>query len=410
MSSQDGPESSNRIAHSQQPALERMGSSSAIASAALKPPPVLGAPRKGSVSSQLRLMTRADSSQGNIANGGAYLRSNASQSSLAGHVPSLTHTTSDASDMSTSSACASRQHSSLFAGNGLSMHTAGTQLADVTMRTESGVITRSIKYMSLRLLVNRLASPEGNVDSDLMTDFLNSYRFFAHPIDVMRLIIARYLNCFATGAPGEDTEDSEVDDAEASAHDSDDKFLTINGWRDSPSNDASAGSGDRAGHPAGSKCEAKQASTRQLPPLARNDGAIIQLRVMNIVKYWIKFHPHDFRLHHRLTRLLLLFLSHIQKQPGRAEFVNAIRQKLSSGKLLAVEMPAFASSSFPPGTSLSTAVPSQASSMRNSGVRTPTLEHARSALDLRSAATHQGPPLGASALSRPEFALSELNS
>ncbi|KAJ2105176.1 hypothetical protein GGI16_002464 [Coemansia sp. S142-1] len=410
MSSQDGPESSNRIAHSQQPTLERMGSSSAIASAALKPPPVLGAPRKGSVSSQLRLMTRADSSQGNIANGGAYLRSNASQSSLAGHVPSLTHTTSDASDMSTSSACASRQHSSLFTGNGLSMHTAGTQLADVTMRTESGVITRSIKYMSLRLLVNRLASPEGNVDSDLMTDFLNSYRFFAHPIDVMRLIIARYLNCFATGAPGEDTEDSEVDDAEASAHDSDDKFLTINGWRDSPSNDASTGSGDRAGHPAGSKCEAKQASTRQLPPLARNDGAIIQLRVMNIVKYWIKFHPHDFRLHHRLTRLLLLFLSHIQKQPGRAEFVNAIRQKLSSGKLLAVEMPAFASSSFPPGTSLSTAVPSQAPSMRNSGVRTPTLEHARSALDLRSAATHQGPPLGASALSRPEFALSELNS
>ncbi|KAJ2757079.1 hypothetical protein GGI19_000320 [Coemansia pectinata] len=410
MSSQDGPESSNRITHSQQPTLERMGSSSAITSAALKPPPVLGAPRKGSVSSQLRLMTRADSSQGNIAGGGAYLRSNASQSSLAGHVPSLTHTTSDASDMSTSSACVSRQHSSLFASNGLSMHTAGTQLADVTMRTESGVITRSIKYMSLRLLVNRLASPEGNVDSDLMTDFLNSYRFFAHPIDVMRLIIARYLNCFATGAPGDDTEDSEVDDAEASAHDGDDKFLTINGWRDNPSNDVSASSGDRAGHPAGSKSEPKQASTRQLPPLARNDGAIIQLRVMNIVKYWIKFHPHDFRLHHRLTRLLLLFLSHIQKQPGRAEFVNAIRQKLSSGKLLAVEMPAFASSSFPPGTSLSTAVPSQASSMRNSGVRTPTLEHARSALDLRSAVTHHGPPLGASALSRPEFALSELNS
>ncbi|KAJ2062664.1 hypothetical protein GGI17_002272 [Coemansia sp. S146] len=410
MSSQDGPESSNRITHSQQAALERMGSSSAITSAALKPPPVLGAPRKGSVSSQLRLMTRADSSQGNIASGGAYLRSNASQSSLAGHVPSLTHTTSDASDMSTSSACVSRQHSSLFASNGLSMHTAGTQLADVTMRTESGVITRSIKYMSLRLLVNRLASPEGNVDSDLMTDFLNSYRFFAHPIDVMRLIVARYLNCFATGAPGDDTEDSEIDDAEASAHDGDDKFLTINGWRDNPSNDVSASSGDRAGHPAGSKSEPKQTSTRQLPPLARNDGAIIQLRVMNIVKYWIKFHPHDFRLHHRLTRLLLLFLSHIQKQPGRAEFVNATRQKLSSGKLLAVEMPAFASSSFPPGTPLSTAVPSQASSMRNSGVRTPTLEHARSALDLRSAVTHHGPPLGASALSRPEFALSELNS
>ncbi|KAJ2417174.1 hypothetical protein GGI10_000397 [Coemansia sp. RSA 2530] len=410
MSSQDGPEYSSRIAHSQLPTLERMASSSTIASAPLKPPAPLGAPRKGSVSSQLRLMTRADSSQGNGTSSGAYLRSNASQSSLAGHVPSLTHTTSDASDMSTSSACPSRQQSSLFSSNGLPMHAAGSQLAEVTMRTESGVITRSIKYMSLRLLVNRLASPEGNVDSDLMTDFLNSYRFFAHPIDVMRLIIARYLNCFATGVLGDDTEDSEVDDAEASAHDGDDKFLTINGWRDNHNNDASASSSDRAGHPTGSKGEPKQGSTRQLPPLARNDGAIIQLRVMNIVKYWIKFHPHDFRLHHRLTRLLLLFLSHIQKQPGRAEFVNAIRQKLSSGKLLAVEMPAFASSSFPPGTSLSTAVHSQAPSMRNSGVRTPTLEHARSALDLRSAATPNGPPLGASALSRPEFALSELPS
>ncbi|KAJ2832179.1 hypothetical protein FBU31_002129, partial [Coemansia sp. 'formosensis'] len=410
MSSQDGSEPSSRIAHSQQPTLERMGSSSTIASVALKPPPPLGAPRKGSVSSQLRLMTRADSSQGLSTSGGAYLRSNASQSSLAGHVPSLTHTTSDASDMSVSSAGAPRQQSSLFASNGLSMHAAGTQLAEVTMRTESGVITRSIKYMSLRLLVNRLASPEGNVDSDLMTDFLNSYRFFAHPIDVMRLIIARYLNCFATGAPGDDTEDSEADDAEVGTHDGDDRFLTINGWRDHTSNDNAAGSGDRAVPPAGPKGEAKQVSTRQLPPLARNDGAIIQLRVMNIVKYWIKFHPHDFRLHHRLTRLLLLFLSHIQKQPGRAEFVNAIRQKLSSGKLLAVEMPAFASNSFPPGTSLSTAVPSQASSMRNSGVRTPTLEHARSALDLRSAVAQNGPPLGASALSRPEFALSELHS
>ncbi|KAJ2746354.1 hypothetical protein GGI20_001414 [Coemansia sp. BCRC 34301] len=412
VSSQDGVESGSRAGHAQQPTLERMGSSSTIASVSLKPPPVLGAPRKGSVSSQLRLMTRADSSQAMSSGGnGSYLRSNASQSSLANHVPSLAHTTSDASDLSTSSVCAARQQPSVMASNGLSMHATGTQLADVTMRTESGVITRSIKCMSLRLLVNRLASPEGNADSDLMTDFLNSYRFFAHPIDVMRLIIARYLNCFATGTLGDDTDDSEVDDAESCVHDGDAKFLTINGWRDNAGSDAAVGSGDQSALPAGCKGDAKQAPSRQLPPLARNDGAIVQLRVMNIVKYWIKFHPHDFRLHHRLTRLLLLFLSHIQKQPGRAEFVNAIRQRLSSGKLLAVEMPAFASTHYPPGTSLSTAVSSQASSMRSSGVRTSTLEHTRSALDLRTATTQQhGQVLGSSALSRPEFTLSELRS
>ncbi|KAJ1802489.1 hypothetical protein LPJ56_007187, partial [Coemansia sp. RSA 2599] len=263
-------------------------------------------------------------------------------------------------------------------------------LIDVTMKTETGVITRSIKSISLRLLVNRLASPEGNVDSDLMTDFLNSYRFFAHPIDVMRLIIVRYLNCFVVEPTGDEIESSSDGDdstnrdssstSSSGCDDGDDKFLTINGWCK-----AAVESGDEA-PPSAAKAESKgtAAASRQLPPLSRNDGAIIQLRVMNIIKYWIKFHPHDFRLHHRLTRLLLLFLSHIQKQPGRADFVNSIRQKLSSGKLLAVEMPAFAGNAAVPGTAFSTAVHSQASSMRNSGVCTPNLESARSAIDLQS--------------------------
>ncbi|KAJ2006484.1 hypothetical protein GGI04_001864, partial [Coemansia thaxteri] len=412
---QDGSEHATRGANVQQHMLERMGSSSSVAGTGFKPPTMLGAPRKGSVSSQLRLMVRADSSQGSTGGSGAYLRSNPSQSSFvgySGHVPSLCHTQSDTSELSSSSSSATRQQASLFGPNNLPMHTAGHQLADVTMKTEVGLITRSIKCISLRLLVNRLASPEGNVDSDLLTDFLNSYRFFAHPIDVMRLIIVRYLNCFAASTSADETEDSESDDCNGSANDADPMFLTINGWRSSAKCDT-ASSSDQAAPLVGTKGaagDARPAPTRQLPPLARNDGAIIQLRVMNIVKYWIKFHPHDFRLHHRLTRLLLFFLSHIQKQPGRAEFVNAIRQKLSSGKLLAVEMPAFASTTIPIGTSPSTAVPSQSSSMRDSGVRTPTLEHTRSALDLRPSTTQSAFSQATSALSRPEFALSELSS
>ncbi|KAJ2773596.1 hypothetical protein IWQ56_000929 [Coemansia nantahalensis] len=120
---------------------------------------------------------------------------------------------------------------------------------------------------------------------------------------------------------------------------------------------------------------------------------------MNIIKYWIKFHPHDFRLHHRLTRLLLLFLSHIQKQPGRADFVHSIRQKLSSGKLLAVETPSFAGPAAAHSFAGTAAAPSQPSSLRNSALRAPVLESPRSAIDLRSADNAQqsgagdnGPP------------------
>ncbi|KAJ1934670.1 hypothetical protein FBU59_005628, partial [Linderina macrospora] len=87
----------------------------------------------------------------------------------------------------------------------------GSQLIEMSMKTESGTITRCVKSMSLRLLVNRLASPEGNVDSDLLTDFLNSYRFFAHPIDVMRLLIVRYLNCFAPYSSTQHADDGDDD-------------------------------------------------------------------------------------------------------------------------------------------------------------------------------------------------------
>ncbi|KAJ2081859.1 hypothetical protein H4R24_002016 [Coemansia sp. RSA 988] len=361
ISSQDGTDAAGGVGKGVAGTLERMGSSSALSSAASRPST---APRKGSVSSQLRLMVRAESS-GNIGSGAT--RSNASQSSLgttAQNMPSLGHSQSDVSDMSSCSTHASRQMSVQSASN-MHTHSSGHHLADVTMRTGSGTITRSIKSISLRLLVNRLASPEGNVDSDLLTDFLNAYRFFAHPIDVMRLIIIRYLNCFAANAGTEDADDSATEETE-------DKCLLINGWR----SNACKGAGDGVKQPA--------TSSRGLPPLGRNDGAIVQLRVMNIIKYWIKFHPHDFRLHHRLTRLLLLFLSHIQKQPGRADFVNSIRQKLSSGKLLALDTPSFAGPPAVANPAPPAAVPPQTSSLRSSETRAPTLEAARSAIDLCS--------------------------
>ncbi|KAJ1900457.1 hypothetical protein LPJ81_003939, partial [Coemansia sp. IMI 209127] len=358
-------------------------------------------------------MARPETSSGS---GGSYLSSSGSSNSALRHnvsysgfvvqqPPALPHSSSDANE-----SAGLRTPQSGSSAN-MQIHSFTNQLADVTMKTESGLITRSVKCVSLRVLVNRLASPEGNVDSDLMTDFLNSYRFFSHPIDVMRLIIVRYLNCFDNGTIGDEIESSDLDDA-----DSNSKYLTINGWQDIYSGNGASptgASGDIISNGKASNGDQKPVQpmtapvsdthSKQLPLLARNDGAIVQLRVMNIIKYWIKYHPHDFRLHHRLTRLLLLFLSHIQKQPGRADFVNAIRQKLSSGRLLAVEMPAFASSTAAPVTTQTTAVPSQASSIRSSCIPTPTAESARSAIDLQSSGYKQGGgPHTAPALAGPQ--------
>ncbi|KAJ2845386.1 hypothetical protein GGI22_006574, partial [Coemansia erecta] len=315
--------------------LERTGSSNTIAStASLKPQSSRGAGRKGSVSSQLRLMARPETSSGSggsYLNHGSALRHNVSYSGFAiQQQPALPHSSSDASEST-----GLRTPQSGSSAN-MQIHSSTNQLADVTMKTESGLITRSVKCVSLRVLVNRLASPEGNVDSDLMTDFLNSYRFFSHPIDVMRLIIVRYLNCFDNGTVGDEIESSDLDDADSNGE-SDSKYVTINGWRDIYNDNGASPAGAsediiRNGKASNGDQRPLQPMTapvsdtqpKQLPSLARNDGAIVQLRVMNIIKYWIKYHPHDFRLHHRLTRLLLLFLSHIQKQPGRADFVNAI--------------------------------------------------------------------------------------
>ncbi|KAJ1955712.1 hypothetical protein GGI12_005492, partial [Dipsacomyces acuminosporus] len=316
-----------------------------------------------------------------------FIKPASAQNSTSGCPPplSLQHTVSDMSDCSSTLGSATKQQQSVPS----TPTSTGFQLSDVSMRTESGMVTRSVKSMSLRLLVNRLASPEGNVDSELMTDFLNSYRFFAHPIDFMRLIIVRYLNCFSTDFPSDDTDASDADEADQDGAESDGDHLTINGWRNN-SDHASPG-----GRPASS-------ASRRLPSLANNESAIIQLRVMNIIKYWIKFHPHDFRLHHRLTRLLLLFLSHIQKQPGRADFVNSIRQKLSSGKLLAVETPSFMISLSAPPTTPATAVPSQAPSVRNSEIRMRPLDCTRSALDLQSLGASNGDSIALHPLSRAE--------
>ncbi|KAJ2092205.1 hypothetical protein IW138_001272 [Coemansia sp. RSA 986] len=388
--------------------LERTGSSNTIAStASLKPQSSRSSARKGSVSSQLRLMARPETSSGSggsYLNGSSALRQNVSYNGFAvQQPPTLPHLSSDTSESTVAMpGLGSRTPQSNSSAN-MQNHSFTNQLADVTMKTESGLITRSVKCVSLRVLVNRLASPEGNVDSDLMTDFLNSYRFFAHPIDVMRLIVVRYLNCFDNGAIGDEIESSDADDADSTSE-SDSKYLTINGWRNNCSSnavsatDTSGDSGNGSSKVLNgdqkplqpSAVPASETCSKKLPLLVRNDGAIIQLRVMNIIKYWIKFHPHDFRLHHRLTRLLLLFLSHIQKQPGRADFVNAIRQKLSSGRLLAVEMPAFASSTAAPTTAQTTAVPSQASSIRSSCIPTPTIESARSAIDLQSSGYKRG--------------------
>ncbi|KAJ1916077.1 cell division cycle- protein [Mycoemilia scoparia] len=150
-----------------------------------------------------------------------------------------------------------------------------------------------LKAASLRVMVHWLASPLGDVDSEYIKTFLASYRFFAHPVDLLRLLIVRYVNCFKN-----------------------------------PSNQNTPSS----------------PTTAFKPVVDSQNGTVVQLRVLNILKQWIRFHPHDFKLHSRLTRLLLLFLTFIRSQPGRNSFVSKLLERLKTGQLLSTKDESYSTS------------------------------------------------------------------
>ncbi|KAJ1680378.1 cell division cycle- protein [Spiromyces aspiralis] len=145
-----------------------------------------------------------------------------------------------------------------------------------------------LKSVSLRVMVYWLAQSSGDADSEYINVFLSSYRFFAHPVDLLRLLIVRYINCYSTTTTTTTTT-SKTGDLDA------DQFGLTTSDRES---------------------------------------TIVQLRVLNILKQWIRHHPQDFRLHSRLTRLLLSFLTFIRHQPGRGPFASQLANKLQSLELL----------------------------------------------------------------------------
>ncbi|KAJ1966756.1 hypothetical protein IWQ62_002269 [Dispira parvispora] len=158
---------------------------------------------------------------------------------------------------------------------------------------------RTLKAASLRALVYRLASP---VESDMvfMNDFLRGFRFVAHPLDVLRLLVVRYFHCVygALLTP----ERTKVRWS-----------MNANGTPSHPTTPSATDSG-----------------VHRASPSSDHQRAIIQIRVLNVLKRWYDMYPDDFTKFPELSHLLLLFLVHIRHDTRRVNFVKAMVSKLRS--------------------------------------------------------------------------------
>ncbi|KAJ1651047.1 hypothetical protein IWQ61_008294 [Dispira simplex] len=158
---------------------------------------------------------------------------------------------------------------------------------------------RTLKAASLRALVYRLASP---LESDMvfMNDFLRGFRFVAHPLDVLRLLVVRYFHC-VYGA-----------------------FLT-------PERTKVRWSMNTNGTPSHSTTpNTTDSGVHRTSPSSDHQRAIIQIRILNVLKRWYDMYPDDFTKFPELCHLLLLFLIHIRHDTRRVNFVKTMVSKLRS--------------------------------------------------------------------------------
>ncbi|KAJ1921125.1 hypothetical protein IWQ60_006842 [Tieghemiomyces parasiticus] len=168
---------------------------------------------------------------------------------------------------------------------------------------KTGRPRRLLKAASLRALVFRLASPH-ETDIEFMNDFLRGFRFLAHPVDVLRLLVVRYLHCaYAQHFVAERLRPS---------------------W--SP---AVPDSGTTDANPAVDSLAAAPPRATQAPALSHQQP-IIQIRILNVIKRWFDNYLDDFRKFPELTRLLVLFLQHIRHDQRRATFVASMLAKLQA--------------------------------------------------------------------------------
>lgn len=150
-----------------------------------------------------------------------------------------------------------------------------------TMAVETVDGKTKIVSATLPELVQQLAS-EGANDAEYVSDFLTTYRYFAEPEDVARLLIMRYVEVGETAKE----EDTATD------------FLSF---------------------------LKSSAPTDKGPEWA----SFLQLRVLNVFKRWIDSHPADFDQSEDLYFLVSHFLSgFVKRDAKRAPFADSMLQNL----------------------------------------------------------------------------------
>ncbi|KAJ1978034.1 hypothetical protein H4R35_002067 [Dimargaris xerosporica] len=175
-----------------------------------------------------------------------------------------------------------------------------------------GRLRRVVKAASLRALVFRLASSH-ETDIEFMNDFLRGYRFLAHPVDVLRLLVVRYLHCTYSRPENYVMEWS----TRTSSH----TTTTTSSSMSSPLIPSSPAMGPSPGG-------LMPAALGRPAPTAEHQRSIIQIRVLNTIKRWLDLYVDDFKKFADLFQLLVLFLHHIKADAKRRNFVDTMVPKI----------------------------------------------------------------------------------
>ncbi|ORY03532.1 ras GEF [Basidiobolus meristosporus CBS 931.73] len=153
---------------------------------------------------------------------------------------------------------------------------------EVILESQTG--KAMVRASSLRYLVKMLAC-EGQNDPNYIIDFLRTYRYFADPLDVARLLIVRYLNS------------------------------TISIMRRAQEK---------------MECESSFAKQDEW-------DNIIQLRVLNTFKKWIDLFCEDFSLNREMTELVLLFLEEVVTcDEKRTKFADSVYEKMGERDIIPI--------------------------------------------------------------------------
>ncbi|KAI8824055.1 ras guanine nucleotide exchange factor domain-containing protein [Fimicolochytrium jonesii] len=161
-------------------------------------------------------------------------------------------------------------------------------------------------------LVQVLAS-EGTTDAEYIVDFLTTYRYFADPVDVARLLIMRYVT--VGGDPPISAEsETEAEEEGTNVSESLADFLSYLKKAD----------------PVKKSTETNPRKLSKSGSSSSEDwGRLLQLKILNVFKKWIDLYPLDFDQTRELYLLTVLFLQkHVETQPTRSVFASSMLQNL----------------------------------------------------------------------------------